>query len=261
MTSFTPLIGIPSFFDETNTQIKRAYADSIYKAGGLVVVIPYSTEKSIISDVVARVDGILIPGGPDVDPSLYGEEPIPQIGAFNILHDRFYIFVIEAAIAQHIPIFGICRGLQILNVYFGGSLIQDIEMYRKTHPQKQKDQLNPDDPSNTGIKHLQNGLRFTPSHSVTIDKDSNIYKLLGGKDKVRVNSLHHQAIKVLSPQLKVTSRAPDGIIESVEKVDDPTIFAVQWHPEEVTSHGVDDFINFFKYLVDEARKVCQNRNT
>ena len=238
-----PLIGVPTNFDEVYTQLRKTYCDSLYRAGGLPVIIPLTLDKNIIHQYVSKVDGILMAGGPDVDPSMYGEDPIQQIGSYNETLDIFQKLVLDEAVSQNLPIFGICRGIQIMNVYFGGTLIQDI----KTQTQ--------------GIKHTQTGLRYPHSHSINIEKDTLLYKLLGNKETVRVNSLHHQAIKDLAKCFKVNARANDGIIESVEKIDDPRVYAVQWHPEEATAHGSDDFLPLFKYLVDKSSEFAQNRDS
>lgn len=238
-----PLIGIPTNFDEVNTQIRKTYCDSLYRVGGLPVLIPFTLDKTIIQQFVGKVDGILMAGGPDVDPSMYGEDPMPQIGPFNEDLDFFQKLVLEEAVSRKLPIFGICRGIQIMNVFFGGTLIQDIKTQVKD-----------------GIKHAQTGLRYPHSHSINIEKDSLLYKLLGNKESVRVNSLHHQSIKDLAKCFKVNARANDGVIESVESIEDKRIFAVQWHPEEATAHGSDDFLPLFKYLVDQSIEFAKNRD-
>lgn len=244
-----PLIGIPTNYDEVFTQIRKAYCDSLYRVGGLPVIIPFTLDKKIIKEFVSKVDGILMSGGPDVDPSMYGEDPIPQIGPFNKSLDIFQRLVLEEAVARKLPIFGICRGIQIMNVYFGGTLIQGIKTQVK----------DTDSKTGLGIKHAQTGLRYPHSHSVNIEKDSLLYRLLGNKESVRVNSLHHQAIKDLAKCFKVNARSNDGVIESVESIEDPRIYAVQWHPEEATARGSDDFLPLFKYLVDQSAEFAKNR--
>ncbi|OHT16062.1 Protein NtpR [Tritrichomonas foetus] len=231
-----PLIGILSTFDETDTKIKRAYADSVLRAGGLPIIIPISYEKEVVIQTIERIDGVILPGGPDVDPSLFNEEPIPQINIFNPILDSFQKNVVDAAISKKIPIFGICRGMQFLNVYFGGSLYQDIKSQCSNSNQ---------------IKHQQTGLRYVSTHFINIEKNSLMHKLLGN-EKIRVNSLHHQAIKDIASCFKATATSSDGIIEAVEINNDLPIYGVQWHPEEATAHNFDDFLPLFKYLVEKG---------
>lgn len=246
-----PLIGIPSNFDADFIQLRKAYCDSLYRVGGLPVIIPITHDKNIVKQFVSKVDGILMAGGPDVDPSMYGEDPIPQIGPFNDTLDIFQKLVLDEAVLQKLPIFGICRGIQIMNVYFGGTLIQDIKTQIKD--------INNSNDTKYGIKHAQTGLRYPHSHSINIEKDTLLYRLFGNKESVRVNSLHHQAIKDLAKCFKVNARANDGVIEAVEKIDDPRIFAVQWHPEEATARGSDDFLPLFRYLVEKSSEFAKNR--
>ena len=239
-----PIIGILSTYDLTNTQIRREYPESILLAGGIPIIIPVLKDSDDVNAVIQRIDGLLIPGGPDIDPNLYDEEPNPQINNFNFILDNFQQLILNAALEKKIPIFGICRGLQILNVYFGGSLYQDIKSQNSNVPNL--------------IKHQQTGLRYALTHFVTIETDSLLMKLLG-KERVRVNSLHHQAVKKLADGFKVTARSSDGIIEAIEKIDNSDIYAVQWHPEEPTAHEILDFLPLFKYLVERATSFMNSR--
>ena len=164
-------------------------------------------------------DGILFSGGEDVDPELYGEQIKYKTVRVNRQRDDFERSLLEVALDRRIPILGICRGIQMINVKFGGTLIQDIA-------------------SDTELErdHRQPGSRSDLTHSVTVtEPESALASVVAGS--CRVNSLHHQAIKRLGHGLKVTAHSEDGLVEAVEAAEDyPFLMAVQWHPEEMVDH-------------------------
>jgi putative glutamine amidotransferase len=166
--------------------------------------------------ILAGVDGLVLTGGEDVAPEYFGEEPHPGLGTVNQVRDATEIALISAARRLRMPVLAICRGIQVLNVECGGSLLQDIRAQR------------PDALEHDG----HNGGRDEARHPVEIEKDS-ILALATGATRLDVNSLHHQAVDRLGDGLRVTATAPDGIIEGVESTDDWWVLAVQWHPEEM----------------------------
>jgi len=163
-------------------------------------------------------DGILFAGGGDVDPSFYGEQTKHESVHTDRARDEFELALLDEVLAARLPILGICRGIQMINVKFGGTLYQDLK-------------------GDTTIEqeHKQQGDRANPTHSVTLtDPESRLAGAFQGS--CRVNSLHHQAIKRLGHGLKVTAHSEDGLVEAVEAADDyPFLLAVQWHPEEMAS--------------------------
>jgi putative glutamine amidotransferase len=179
-------------------------------------------EIEIVSAADARrvnardFDGVLFSGGEDVDPSLYDETKKYESVHVDRSRDHFEFALLDAAMERRLPILGICRGIQMINVKFGGTLIQDI-------------------PSDTELErdHRQQGNRAELTHTVTVtEPDSALAGVVPGS--CRVNSLHHQAIKRLGRGLKVTAHSEDGLVEAVEAADDyPFLMAVQWHPEEL----------------------------
>ncbi|WP_335582987.1 gamma-glutamyl-gamma-aminobutyrate hydrolase family protein [Companilactobacillus crustorum] len=193
--------------------IPRPLVEGILKAGGIPVGLPH-IPKEEINGLIARLDGIIFPGGPDVDPTFMGEEPIPSLGVTNRERDLFEIALIRTAVAKKVPILGICRGAQIINVALGGTVYQDINAQ---YPGKV-------------IKHHQSSPGGQPTHFVSVDHNSKLFQAIG--DNAFVNSRHHQAIKDLSTELKIAATASDGIIEAVENTD-ATVQAVQWHPENM----------------------------
>jgi len=164
-----------------------------------------------------KFDGVLFAGGGDLDPALYDEGRKYANLRVERARDDFELALLSEALRLRLPILGICRGLQMMNVKFGGTLYQDLK-----------------DDAATELEHRQSGSRSEATHAVTLtDPESRLAEAFRGS--CRVNSLHHQAIKRLGRGLKVTARAEDGLVEAVEAADDyPFLVAVQWHPEEMT---------------------------
>lgn len=197
-------------------RLNSAYITALENAGLVPVVVPPLTSASAARDILSRVDGLVITGGEDVDPSRYGQDRSPQCGVSNAARDETEIALIREASETRKPLLAICRGPQVVNVALGGTLIQDI-------------------PSEipAALPHNSNDARSTRVHDVTIDEGSRIADAIG-ETAISVNSFHHQSVKDVAPSLKVTARAPDGIIEGLEpKAEDWWMMAVQWHPEEM----------------------------
>lgn len=214
---------------------ERSYANSDYvvstvKAGGVPLIFPIVNEDEIIKKQVETVDGIIITGGYDVDPLLYKEEPTNKQGFTLRERDYFDIAVVNYAIQLRKPILGICRGIQILNVAFGGTLYQDIS-----------------DIEGAYIKHNQSSKPDFPGHSVKIEKGTKLFDILG--EKVITNSFHHQAVKDVAKGFIVTAVAADGVIEGIEKEDEEFVVGVQWHPEMMAARENTEMLKIFQKLV------------
>ena len=191
----------------------RGLVDIINKLGALPIVLPdVSGAKG--EDYVDLFDALIIPGGPDADPTFYGEEPSRHIGSTNYKRDVFEAELFKAFYKAGKPIFGICRGCQFINILMGGSVYQDLAAD------------NPD----SYIRHSQGADGSYPTHHVEIAKGSSLYKSLGAT--AYVNSRHHQGIKKVGEGLTVTAKAADGVVEAIETADGQ-IVAVQWHPENM----------------------------
>ena len=194
--------------------------EAFIKLGAIPLIIAFPDDVSkvdqLAQDYVQLIDGLMLPGGPDVDPTFYGEEPHPKIGMTLYQKDRFEIALIKAALAADKPIFGICRGIQIMNVAMGGTLYQDLE--------SQCPELK--------IQHPQATLGQFATHHVELTAGSKLAKLYG-QSTIKVNSRHHQAVKAVGKGLKVTAVAPDGVIEGMESTDTDLFLGVQWHPENM----------------------------
>ncbi len=213
--------------------VNTPYINAVIVAGGTPVLIPVDRNPDRAEEYISMLDGLLIPGGEDVTPSLYGQAPIWQVTYMNEDKDRMELALIRLAVERRIPVFGICRGIQLLNVCFGGTLYQDLPFQVAG-----------------SVCHLQDmAIRSQLTHPVELESGSLMRTLLGS-EPLYVNSYHHQALKDLAPNFIVTARSPDGVIEAVE---DPerNIYAVQWHPEELVTR-YPRFRPLFAHLVKLA---------
>ncbi len=224
MNVAAPLIGLPARMDPGKDELylSRDYPDAIRSSGGVPVILPLLDEARALKPVAVRLEGLLLTGSySDVDPVRYGAERNPKCGPAQPLRDAVDFFLLESAFERKIPILAICFGLQSLNVFLGGSLIQDIPLVL-----------------NTSIRHSDPASRGRPSHPVEIEPGS-VLAPLARSPRPMVNSTHHQAADRLAAGLAVIARAPDGIVEAIAG-SDPLhwILAVQWHPEKSYSYDV-----------------------
>jgi putative glutamine amidotransferase len=229
------IIGIVPGYENGKFQLKKQYSDAIIYAGGTPIIIPY-TEDRVPEDFFEIIDGLLLTGGADVAPSLYGQEPVPELGEVVPERDIFELMITREFIKTGKPLLGICRGLQLLNVALGGSLYQDIPSCYK-----------PESP----VQHRQNVPASHNSHSVKVEPSSKLFSITSATEFL-VNSFHHQAVKDPASSLKATAWSPDGIIEAAEGVAYPFMLAVQWHPEESFKGNENGLI--FQAFVDACGK-------
>jgi putative glutamine amidotransferase len=217
-TSAIPLIGMPAQMDpDTDTQyLRRHYSDAVADSGGMPLVLPLAEGPALSRSFVEKLDGILLTGSrSDLDPSLYGARRSDRCGRTQPLRDRMDQFLLEIAMRRKIPVLAICYGIQSLNVFCGGSLIQDIPT--SVHLPLRHDSADPEAPA---------------VHKIQINPGSVLEKIAVGTE-IMVNSTHHQAIERAGNDLEVIARSPDGVIESVFGTNRKHwILGVQWHPEK-----------------------------
>lgn len=199
--------------------LRRAYVDALHVAGGEPVLLPPGGPETAAA-LVDRLDGLLLPGGVDVHPGRYGEEPRPGLGTVDEELDALELLLARAAIARSLPCLGICRGQQVLNVSLGGSLWQDLVA----------DGVTPVDHATPA----ERGRGFL-AHSVELAAGSRLRSVLG-TDRVEVNSFHHQAVRRVAPGMVISAWSADGVVEGLES-EDGRLLAVQCHPEDLTAHG------------------------
>lgn len=231
-----PLIGVTTAAvsrDPERVQLNAAYVRAVQVGGGVPVLLPPYLTPASLGQLLQTVDGLLLTGGGDIDPMRYGEEPHESVAFVSPERDTMEIAAVHAAIEVGLPLFALCRGMQVLNVALGGSLIQDIPSQFETD-----------------IDHSQKGPRDEATHPVDIDPSSRLFGLVGA-ERIEVNSLHHQALKTLGRGLKAVAWAPDGIIEGIELPGDGFVVGVAWHPEELVDSR-PEALALFRALVEEA---------
>ncbi len=222
MASARPVIGIPCFAAERAETLRpiygnnQAYVRAVERAGGVPLLLPPFEHPESLIIVRERLDGLLLTGGGDLDPALYGEQPVPECGAPEPERDIAEMDLTRWALDAGLPVLGVCRGLQLLNVACGGSLYQDLATQR---PNARKHDMTAFPRS-----HL--------AHTIDIQPDSRLAAITG-VTRHHVNSLHHQAISHVGLGLEITAWSEDGIAEAVELRDHPFALAVQYHPEEL----------------------------
>src|SRR5580698_5412448 len=244
-SSQKPLVGIPyrtKKEEVTGNRLKyETYADAVRGAGGDPVEISLGLPRDELKRLAGTLDGVVLPGSPaDVEPSLFHALRHPECAESDPDRERTDFALLENAFAEHKPVLAICYGIQSLNVFLGGSLVQDIPS--ELH---------------SPIEHQWHGSKQgtpEPFHAVRIESGSHL-KQIAGADDARVNSSHHQSIFDLGRNLRVAARAPDDVVEAVEWTGDSNwVIGVQWHPERMIS--TDPLAKgLFANLVAAARKV------
>lgn len=206
------------------------YVSAVEAAGGIPVLIPVVGSPATIRRQVALVDGVLATGGYDPDPLLWGEQPNRRIEFVFPEVDQHQIAAVRLATELGKPLLGICRGLQIINVAFGGTLYQDLSLI-----------------PNSFIQHYQKSPKYAHGHTVSLVKDS----LLAGifrTEVVSTNSFHHLAVRDVAPGFVVSAYAPDGVIEAIERTTGSPVMAVQWHPEMMYAKHPEMLAIFSKFI-------------
>ena len=228
-----PIIGLTTYRENAKWGLwdrladiqSTLYTDAIAASGGAVVLVPPAT--SGVSDVLRALDGLLVSGGADVDPVRYAAAAHPSAGPFRADRDDAELTLVRDAVEKGVPVLGICRGMQVLNVALGGDLVQHL-------------------PELAGVLPHQEAPGVFSTRSVMLDADSWLGRVLGAS--VPTACHHHQAVDRLAPGLRIVGRADDGTPEAVEADDGRAVFGVQWHPEQL------DDRRLFEAFVDLAAK-------
>ncbi len=224
--------------------VAQDYSEALSLAGAIPLIMPYLESRSedvqYIKEVLDEVDGVILPGGSDIDPALYNSYPEKNLGNISPERDRWELKILEIAMEMGKPILGICRGFQLINIYYGGSLKVDVCG-------------NNDD---SKIPHMALMVpKYYRTHQLQIQKNTRLAKIFTD-DEVAVNSYHHQAVDKVGEGLTVSAVAPDGFVEGIEDPNYPYLLGVQWHPEMMAAKDsvqlnlFKDFVDF----VDQARK-------
>ena len=216
------------------TYVNHDYVKAVELAGGIPLLLPVIQEEADIRRQLDTVDGVLLTGGYDVNPLCYGEDPHKDLGFIFPEVDDHQLLAARVAVETGKPVLGICRGMQVMNVAFGGTLYQDVSQLP------------------TEVKHFQKAQRHVPSHGVNIVKDTILHNVFGN-DKILINSFHHQAVKSVAPEFRVSAKAADGIIEAIEKNGERFAVGVQWHPEMMAQKH-PAMLNLFRHFVMEAEQ-------
>ena len=239
-----PLIGIPcgTFRDRDwcppTHGHRQTYVDAVVAAGGAPLLIPLVPNEDVLRVLYDQIDGLLLAGGGDIDPTYYGEEPVPELGMIDGLRDQVEIPLARWALEDGKPILGICRGLQVLNVALGGTLYQDIPSQITTEIVHDSSYTNKD---------------WTyMAHPINLAPDSNLAAILGTTE-FTTNSLHHQSLKQVAPVLRPVGWAPDGVVEAVEGGDGQFLIGVQCHPEALQGEADPRWRALFRNFVEQCR--------
>ncbi|HET7342047.1 MAG TPA: gamma-glutamyl-gamma-aminobutyrate hydrolase family protein [Methylomirabilota bacterium] len=236
-----PLIGITTSVTVARTPerayVNIAYVRAVQDAGGIPVLLPPHLSAEVQGALWERLDGLVLTGGGDIDPARFSCSRHPAVDDVSPARDELEIGFTRRALDDDLPLFAICRGIQVLNVALGGTLVQDLPSQRPGP-----------------IAHSQREPRQQPTHAVKVmGEGTRLGRVLGALE-VSVNSMHHQAIDALGFGLRDVAWAPDGVIEGVEMPgDDRFVLGVQWHPEELVGHD-QAARNLFVAIVDAARR-------
>jgi putative glutamine amidotransferase len=234
--------------EDTGAEVHTSFGPNAYaieRAGGLPVLIPSGLDGETLRSIYERMDAIFVPGGGDVNPDRYGAERHPLTDRIDDKRDTAEITIIRWSVEDDKPLFGVCRGNQVINVALGGTLTQDIPSQIQTILSHS---VRP-----PGIPYPDRG------HAVNIEPHTRLAEIIGSTINVPVNTLHHQSVERIAPGLVVTAHAPDGVIEALEMPDKNFVLSVQWHPEIMFEDATMQAL--FKAFVDAAREFALQRHT
>ncbi|WP_342560374.1 gamma-glutamyl-gamma-aminobutyrate hydrolase family protein [Psychrobacillus sp. FSL W7-1457] len=231
-----PIIGVSSNLTELVLSVPTDNIHAVTRFGGVPIVLP-NMETELIDSIANLIDGLLLTGGGDIDPTLFGEEPHRSLGSIVPERDEFEVELIKKMLEQNKPILGLCRGAQIMSIAAGGDMYQDIYGQIET----------------TLLQHDQKAPRTHASHFVQLGEGT-VLKHIIGKDRIKVNSFHHQAVRKIPQGYQISGIASDGIIEAFESQHHSFVIGIQWHPECLVTTGDDSSEAIFKGFIE----ACKN---
>lgn len=237
-----PQIGITCSYngDVRMFTVGEDYVHAVQAAGGIPVLIPHR-DSDQVGALLTRLDGLLLSGGGDIDPCYYGQEPLPVNGFIDPLRDSFEIPMTRKALELGMPVLGICRGMQVLNVAAGGSVCQDLSLL-----------------INNPLQHMQQAPRWYPTHNIKPVKGSQLHNILN-RDVVRVNSFHHQMVDVIGKDLVISALAEDRVVEAIEHANEKFFaLGVQFHPENMYDK-YPLLSNIFMAFIEASTRFLSNK--
>lgn len=234
-----PIIGVTASLELGRDEygIELADTEAIVAAGGLPIMLPHLMEEADIDEIAEHIDGLFLAGGYDIDPTLFDEEPHPNLGVIIPSRDAFELALAKKVLALKKPILGVCRGAQILNIAVGGDMYQDITTQVKTDL----------------LQHQQKAPRFHGSHFIDVTEGSLLHRLTG-LHRMKVNSRHHQANRQVPEPFIVSGVSSDGIVEAIESTQHHFALGVQWHPENMARAKDSASLGIFAGFIEACRE-------
>lgn len=236
------LIGLSVNHKDGTSCVNNAYVNAIINAGGSPVLIPLTSDKKVLDEVLSEIDGLVLTGGGDIYAPLFGEDLHPSVKTYDLERDDYDIYLLKEAFRKQIPILGICRGHQVLNVALGGDIIQDI----------------PSQIPDSKINHDQTEEKNITTHTVSVNSKSRLYQIVN-ETELWVNSIHHQSVNRMATPLDAVAFSEDGVVEAVESNEGKAILGVQWHPEHLveTNKAAQDT---FRFITAEADLFAKTKS-
>lgn len=230
-----PVIGITTDVEKNDKHVlNNTYVKAVIRAGGLPIILPVGAEEDV-KQFAGLIDGLLLTGGGDIDPTIFGEEPHLRLGDVDPARDAVELDLFKEVLALNKPILGVCRGLQIMNIALGGNMYQDI------YAQKEGDLL----------QHIQKAPNSHGSHFVQVEKES-LLESITKTSQIKVNSYHHQAVKDVPKPLIISGVASDGVIEAIESTAHTFVLGVQWHPEALAQKEDAVSLRIFDAFIEKC---------
>ncbi|WP_223639609.1 gamma-glutamyl-gamma-aminobutyrate hydrolase family protein [Planococcus sp. 4-30] len=234
-----PIIGVTASLELGRDEygIELADTEAIVSAGGLPIMLPHLMEEADIEEIAEHIDGLFLAGGYDIDPTLFDEEPHPNLGVIIPSRDAFELELAKKVLALKKPILGVCRGAQILNIAVGGDMYQDITTQVKADL----------------LQHQQKAPRFHGSHFIDVTEGSLLHRLTGVQ-RMKVNSRHHQANRHVPKPFIISGISSDGIVEAIESTQHHFALGVQWHPENMARAKDSASLGIFAGFIEACRE-------